>query len=69
MPFKIAHSSIEKAVRQRSQRKGDLSDILRLSIKPTGGVSGQFIALKDFETSNLDSALALIEHLMSEVKK
>ena len=68
LPFKIAHSSIEKAVRMRPQRKGDLSDVLKLTLKPTGGVSGQFISLKDFETSNLDSALALIEHLMSEVK-
>ena len=69
LPLKIPHSLIEKAVRQRPPRKGDLSDVLRLSLKATGSDSGQFIALKDFEGSNLDSALALIEHLMTECVK
>ena len=41
--------------------QGDLSDILRLDLT----TAGQFLAFKDFESGGaLDSALALVEHLM-----
>ena len=44
---------------------GDLSDILRLDLAPSNLGQPQFLALKDFESgSALDSALALVEHLM-----
>ena len=44
---------------------GDLSDILRLDLNPNTFSQPQFLALKDFESgSALDSALALVEHLM-----
>ena len=54
-------------------RAGDLSDVLRLDLKPgtagagvPPGASGQFLAFKEFESGGaLDSALALVEHLMS----
>ncbi|GAX73145.1 hypothetical protein CEUSTIGMA_g598.t1 [Chlamydomonas eustigma] len=62
VPFKISHADIKKATRQRPLRKGDLSDILRLDM-----LAGeqQFLAFKDFDSgSALDSALALVEHLM-----
>ena len=48
-----------------SDLAGDLSDILRLDLNPNSVGQPQFLALKDFETgSALDSALALVEHLM-----
>ena len=46
---------------------GDLSDVLRLDVKTpvTPGGAPQYLAFKDFESgSALDSALALVEHLM-----
>ncbi len=46
---------------------GDLSDVLRLDVKTpvTPGGAAQYLAFKDFESgSALDSALALVEHLM-----
>lgn len=67
LPFKILHTDIVKAERHRPQRKGDLSDVLRLDLAPgtSGDQSQQFLAFKDFESGGaLDSALALVEHLM-----
>ncbi|GFR49492.1 hypothetical protein Agub_g11431 [Astrephomene gubernaculifera] len=59
IPFKVPHSQVVRATRQRPARKGDLSDVLKLE-----QVSGQWLAFKDFESgSALDSALALVEHL------
>mmetsp|Transcript_31692 Transcript_31692/g.70450 ORF Transcript_31692/g.70450 Transcript_31692/m.70450 type:complete len:365 (-) Transcript_31692:731-1825(-) len=64
LPFKVPHTQVVKATRQRPQRKGDLSDILRLDTNMPGSSPG-FLAFKDFDSgSALDSALALVEHLM-----
>ncbi|GIL53166.1 hypothetical protein Vafri_8847 [Volvox africanus] len=58
-PFKVPHSLVVKATRQRPARKGDLSDVLKLELS-----NGQWLAFKDFDSgSALDSALALVEHL------
>lgn len=45
---------------------GDLSDILRIELKPSSAASeAPFLSFKDFDSgSALDSALALVEHLM-----
>ncbi|KAG2435329.1 hypothetical protein HXX76_007403 [Chlamydomonas incerta] len=60
LPFKVPHSAVVKATRQRPARKGDLSDLLKMELG-----NGQWLAFKDFENgSALDSALALVEHLM-----
>lgn len=62
LPFKVDHTQTVRATRQRSQRKGDLSDILKLEM-----TNGNWLSFKDFESgSALDSALALVEHLMSD---
>ncbi|GLC33731.1 hypothetical protein PLESTB_000109800 [Pleodorina starrii] len=59
-PFKVPHNLVVKATRQRPARKGDLSDVLKLELS-----NGQWLAFKDFDSgSALDSALALVEHLM-----
>ncbi|EFJ45228.1 hypothetical protein VOLCADRAFT_106042 [Volvox carteri f. nagariensis] len=58
-PFKVPHSLVVKATRQRPARKGDLSDVLKLDLS-----NGQWLSFKDFDSgSALDSALALVEHL------
>ncbi|GIL75055.1 hypothetical protein Vretimale_7747 [Volvox reticuliferus] len=58
-PFKVPHSLVVKATRQRPARKGDLSDVLKLELS-----NGHWLAFKDFDSgSALDSALALVEHL------
>ncbi|KAG2446789.1 hypothetical protein HYH02_008349 [Chlamydomonas schloesseri] len=60
LPFKVPHSAVVKATRQRPARKGDLSDLLKMELG-----NGQWLAFKDFDSgSALDSALALVEHLM-----
>ncbi|KXZ42738.1 hypothetical protein GPECTOR_121g438 [Gonium pectorale] len=59
VPFKVPHSAVVRATRQRPARKGDLSDLLKMELS-----SGQWLAFKDFDSgSALDSALALVEHL------
>ncbi|MEW5297895.1 MAG: hypothetical protein WDW36_001073 [Sanguina aurantia] len=60
LPFKVAFSQVVKATRQRPLRKGDLSDILKLALS-----DGRWLSFKDFDSGgDLDSALALVEHLM-----
>ncbi|KAG2483319.1 hypothetical protein HYH03_017820 [Edaphochlamys debaryana] len=62
LPFKVPHTSITRATRQRPSRKGDLSDILKLELS-----NGTWLAFKDFDSgSALDSALALVEHLVED---
>ncbi|GIL83474.1 hypothetical protein Vretimale_11171 [Volvox reticuliferus] len=58
-PFKVPHSLVVKATRQRPARKGDLSDVLKLELS-----NEEWLTFKDFDSgSALDSALALVEHL------
>jgi hypothetical protein len=51
-----------------SMVSGDVSDVLRLELSPETSSAAQlpsFLAFKDFDSgSALDSALALVEHLM-----
>jgi hypothetical protein len=44
--------------RQRPARKAERNDSLKLTTE-----SGQWLTFKDFKPGNLDSALALLEHL------
>eukprot|EP01025_Chloroclados_australasicus_P062978 TRINITY_DN829_c0_g1_i2.p1 TRINITY_DN829_c0_g1~~TRINITY_DN829_c0_g1_i2.p1 ORF type:complete len:369 (-),score=63.94 TRINITY_DN829_c0_g1_i2:219-1220(-) len=62
---KFKHSDVAKATRRGPARKGEKNDILFIQFNN----SDRYVSFKDFDNSQeLDSALALIEHLMSEAK-
>ena len=58
LPVALTHSQITRVERQRPARKAERNDSLKLT---TG--SAQWLTFKDFAPGNLDSALALLEHL------
>mmetsp|Transcript_30631 Transcript_30631/g.57693 ORF Transcript_30631/g.57693 Transcript_30631/m.57693 type:complete len:368 (+) Transcript_30631:94-1197(+) len=58
LPITLEHAAVIQVERVRPVRRSDKNDTLKLS---TG--ENQFIAVKDFAPGNLDSALALLEHL------
>lgn len=51
-------AQITRVERQRPARKAERNDSLKLTTE-----SGQWLTFKDFKPGNLDSALALLEHL------
>uniref|UniRef100_A0A061QPF5 GRAM domain-containing protein n=1 Tax=Tetraselmis sp. GSL018 TaxID=582737 RepID=A0A061QPF5_9CHLO len=63
LPFKVSHKEVKAVERQRPSRKGAQSDILHLKIEG----EQKWLLFKDFgNAGDLDSALALLEHLTSE---
>eukprot|EP00192_Tetraselmis_astigmatica_P000021 CAMPEP_0117677150 /NCGR_PEP_ID=MMETSP0804-20121206/16590_1 /TAXON_ID=1074897 /ORGANISM="Tetraselmis astigmatica, Strain CCMP880" /LENGTH=342 /DNA_ID=CAMNT_0005486411 /DNA_START=125 /DNA_END=1153 /DNA_ORIENTATION=+ len=63
LPFKVLHAEVSTVQRQRPTRKGDPSDVLYLQL----GTDEKWMSFKDFASgSDLDSALALLEHLTTD---
>lgn len=58
LPVALTHAQITRVERQRPARKAERNDSLKLTTE-----SGQWLTFKDFKPGNLDSALALLEHL------
>ena len=62
LPVCVAHADIASVERQRPTRRSEKADTLRIVLK----APEQFLSLKDFKAGGLDSALAILEHLVEE---